>query len=66
VSARESEMEGEGDAECLRPAKKGKGGTRGISHDGGEVAAGQSSGRGGVTWSAREKARGEELGQRLA
>jgi hypothetical protein len=36
----------------------------GASHDGGKVAAGQSSGRGGATWSAREKARGEELGQR--
>jgi hypothetical protein len=30
------------------------------------VAAGQSSGRGGATWSAREKARGEELGWRPA
>jgi hypothetical protein len=36
----------------------------GASHNGGEVAAGQSSGRGGATWSAREKARGEELGRR--
>jgi hypothetical protein len=36
-------MEGEEDTECLRPAKKGKGGTHGISHNGGEVAAGQSS-----------------------
>jgi hypothetical protein len=36
----------------------------GASHDGGEVAAEQSSGRGGATWSAREKARGEELGRR--
>jgi hypothetical protein len=59
-------MEGEGDTECLRSAKKGKGGTHGVSHDGGEVAAGQSSGRGGATWSAREKPRGEELGRRLA
>jgi hypothetical protein len=38
----------------------------GASHDGGEVAAGQSSGRGGATWSAREKARGRELGRRPA
>jgi hypothetical protein len=30
------------------------------------VATGQSSGRGRATWSAREKARGEELGRRLA
>jgi hypothetical protein len=59
-------MEGEGDTEHLRPAKKGKGGTHSISHDSGEVAAGQSSGRAGATWSAREKARGEELGRRLA
>jgi hypothetical protein len=36
------------------------------SHDGGEVAAAQSSGRGGVTWSAREKDRGRELGRRPA
>jgi hypothetical protein len=33
----------------------------GASHDGGEVAAGQCSGRGGVAWRAREKARGEGL-----
>jgi hypothetical protein len=59
-------MEGEGDTERFRPAKKGKGGTHGVSHNGGEVAAGQSSSRGGATWSAREKARGEELGRRLA
>jgi hypothetical protein len=38
----------------------------GASHDGGEVAAGQHSGRGGATWSAREKVRGEELGRRPA
>jgi hypothetical protein len=38
----------------------------GASHDGGEVAAEQSSGRGGATWSAQEKARGEELGRRPA
>jgi hypothetical protein len=38
----------------------------GASHDGGEVAAGQSSRRGGATWSAREKARGRELGRRPA
>jgi hypothetical protein len=30
------------------------------------VAAGQSSGRGGVAWRAREKARGKGLGQRPA
>jgi hypothetical protein len=36
----------------------------GASHDGGEVATGQYSGRGGATWSAREKARGRELGRR--
>jgi hypothetical protein len=36
------------------------------SHDGGEVAAGQSLGRGGAAWRAREKARGEELGRRPA
>jgi hypothetical protein len=38
----------------------------GASHDGGEVAAGQSSGRGRGTWSAWEKARGEGLGWRPA
>jgi hypothetical protein len=38
----------------------------GASHDGCEVAAGQSSGRGGATWSAQEKARGEKLGRRPA
>jgi hypothetical protein len=38
----------------------------GASYDGGEVATGQSSGRGGATWSAREKARGEGLGRRPA
>jgi hypothetical protein len=38
----------------------------GSSHDGGEVAAGRCSGRGGVTWSARKKAKGEELGRRSA
>jgi hypothetical protein len=38
----------------------------GASHDGGEVVAGQSSGRGAATWSAREKARGEKLGRRPA
>jgi hypothetical protein len=36
----------------------------GASYDGGEVAAGQSSGGGGATWSARKKARGRELGRR--
>jgi hypothetical protein len=35
----------------------------GASHDGGGVAAGQSSGRGGATWSTRKKARGEKLGR---
>jgi hypothetical protein len=30
------------------------------------VAAGQCSGKGGATWSAREKVRGEELGRRPA
>jgi hypothetical protein len=38
----------------------------GAIHDGGEVAAGQSSGKGGATWSARKKARGEKLGRRPA
>jgi hypothetical protein len=38
----------------------------GASHDDGKVAAGQSSCRGGATWSAREKAKGEKLGRRLA
>jgi hypothetical protein len=38
----------------------------GASHDGGEVAAGQCSGRGEAAWRAREKARGEELGRRPA
>jgi hypothetical protein len=38
----------------------------GASHYGGEVAAGQSSGRDGATWSAWEKARGEKLGRRPA
>jgi hypothetical protein len=33
-------MEGEGDTECLRLAKKGKGGTQAVSHDGGDVVAG--------------------------
>jgi hypothetical protein len=64
ASARESEMEGGEATEHLRRAKKGGGGKRG--RDGGEVAAGQSSGRGGATWSARKKARGEKLGRRAA
>jgi hypothetical protein len=64
VSARESEMEGEEATERLRPANKGGEARTGASHDGGEVTAGQSSGRGGATWSAWEKARGEELGRR--
>jgi hypothetical protein len=38
----------------------------GARHDGGEVAAGQSSGRGGATWSAQKKVRGEKLGRRPA
>jgi hypothetical protein len=38
----------------------------GASHDDGELAAGQSLGRGGATWSAREKAKGEKLGRRPA
>jgi hypothetical protein len=38
----------------------------GASYDGGEVAAGQSSGGGGAMWSERKNARGEELGRRLA
>jgi hypothetical protein len=59
-------VEGGGATEGLGPAKKGGGGTHGASHDGGEVAAGQSSGRGGATWRAREKARGEELGREPA
>jgi hypothetical protein len=35
----------------------------GASYDCSEVTAGQSSGRGGATWSARKKAGGEELGR---
>jgi hypothetical protein len=58
-------MEGGEATKGLGPEKKGGGGTH-SSLDGGEVAAGQSSGRGGATWSAREKARGEELGRRPA
>jgi hypothetical protein len=38
----------------------------GASRDGGEVAAVQSSGRAGTTWSAWKKARGEKLGRRAA
>jgi hypothetical protein len=52
--------------ECLRQVKKGEEGTHGASHDGNEVAAVQSSGRGGAAWSARKEAREEELGWRLA
>jgi hypothetical protein len=59
-------MEGGEATEGLGPKKKGGGGTHNASLDGGEVAAGQSSGRGGATWSAREKAKGEELGRRPA
>jgi hypothetical protein len=59
-------MEGEGATERLRLLKKGRGGMHGVSHDDGEVAAGQSLGRGGATWSARAKAKGEELERRLA
>jgi hypothetical protein len=38
----------------------------GASRDSGEVVARQCSGRGGATWSARKKARGEKLGRRAA
>jgi hypothetical protein len=47
ASARESEMEGEGDTECLRPVRRVKEARTSASHDGSKVAAGQSSGRGG-------------------
>jgi hypothetical protein len=50
----------------LGPEKKGEGACMGASHDGGEVAAGRCSGRGGAAWRARKKARGEWLGQRPA
>jgi hypothetical protein len=66
ASSREGEMEGEGTTKGLGPKKKGGRGTHGTSHDGGVVAAGQSSGRDRATWSAREKARGEGLGRRTA
>jgi hypothetical protein len=59
-------MEGREATEGLGPEKKGGGGTHGASHDGGKVAAGQSSGRGGAAWCAREKARGAGLGRRPA
>jgi hypothetical protein len=49
-------MKGEGDTECLRPAKKGKGG---MHHDGGNVAAGQSSAEAG-----RRGARGRKPEER--
>jgi hypothetical protein len=52
ASARESEMEGREATEHLRPAKKGGEACTGASRDGGEVAAGQSSGRDRATWSA--------------
>jgi hypothetical protein len=45
-------MEGGEATEGLGPEKKGGGGMHDASLDGGEVAAGQSSGRCGVTWSA--------------
>jgi hypothetical protein len=59
-------MEGRGATEGLGPEKKGGGGTHSTSHDGGEVAARQSSGRGRAAWRVREKARGEGLGRRSA
>jgi hypothetical protein len=46
--------------------QKRRGACTGASHDGGEVAAGQCSGRGGAAWRARDKARGEGLGRRPA
>jgi hypothetical protein len=46
--------------------KRREGVCTGASHDGGKVAAGQCSGRGGAAWRAREKAREEELGRRAA
>jgi hypothetical protein len=52
-------MAGEEDTECHRPAKKGKGRTHGVSHDGGKVAAGQSSAEAG-----RRGARGRKLEER--
>jgi hypothetical protein len=52
-------MEGEGDTKCLRQAKKGKGGTHGVSHDGGGVAAGQRSAEAG-----RRGARGRKPEER--
>jgi hypothetical protein len=66
ASARESEMEGEGDTERLRPVRRVKEARMGTSYNGGKVAAGQSSGRGGATWGAWEKARMEELERRPA
>jgi hypothetical protein len=59
-------MEGGEATEDLGQEKKGGGVCTGASHDGGEVAAGQCSGRGGAAWRAREKAREEELGRRPA
>jgi hypothetical protein len=50
-------MEGEEDTKCLRPAKKGKGGTHDVSHDGGEVAVGQSSAEAGDVERAEESQR---------
>jgi hypothetical protein len=59
-------MEGGEATEHLRLAKKGGEAHTGASLDGGEVSAGQSSGRDRATWSALEQARREELERRLA
>jgi hypothetical protein len=59
-------MEGGVATEGLGPEKKGEGACTGASHDGGEVAVGRCSGRGGAAWRARKKARGEGLGLRPA
>jgi hypothetical protein len=66
VSVGESEMEGRKATEYFIPARKGGGTRTGTRHDGGKGAAGQNSSRGGATWSAWEKGRGEELERRLA
>jgi hypothetical protein len=59
-------MDGGEAIECFIPAKKGAEARMGARHDGGKVAAGQNSSRGGATWSAWENARGEELERRPA
>jgi hypothetical protein len=59
-------MEGGGLLKVLDQKRRVRGACTGASHDGGEVAAGQCSGRGGAAWRAREKAREEGLGRRPA